>query len=155
MDAGDPAAPTDAERPLTRQGERRVQEAAQGLRVLAVRPALVAASPLLRAVQTAEIVADVLMPPGGEVLRSRALEPERNPRELFEELAGKRLGEVLCVGHAPHLDRVVALALGGSRPATKLEKAGAACLEDPLEGFPRGGLLWLLPSLGLRKLGLR
>jgi len=54
--------------------------------------------------------------------------------------------EILCVGHAPHLDRALALAITGDRvPVTSLKKAGAAALE--LDDLPRphGELSWLLP----------
>ena len=64
----------------------------------------------------------------------------------------RKLESVLCVGHAPNLDLVIAEALGlRERPPARLKKAGAACLElDPGNGSQ---LLWLLEPGALRALG--
>src|SRR5687767_13521847 len=50
----------DADRPLTKGGAESTKLAAQGLRVLKLRPDVLLCSPLVRAQQTAELVKDAL-----------------------------------------------------------------------------------------------
>ena len=54
---------TDAQRPLSEQGLQKAAATAQKLAALNVRPQVILTSPLLRAVQTAEIVARQLSVP--------------------------------------------------------------------------------------------
>ncbi|VVM07551.1 partial 2,3-bisphosphoglycerate-dependent phosphoglycerate mutase, partial [Methylacidimicrobium tartarophylax] len=53
-------APTDAERKLSKKGRQEAQSAGNALHRLGVRPDLIWSSPLVRARQTAEIVAEAL-----------------------------------------------------------------------------------------------
>ena len=50
----------DEDRPLTPEGRVKMQQAAEGIRRLELKFNLIFTSPLLRARQTAEVVADVL-----------------------------------------------------------------------------------------------
>ena len=152
IDREDPACPPDPERFLTRKGVERTRKAMLGLKVLGLAPQAVLSSPFLRARQTAEIAAKVLGFPLEKIQNTRALEPERDPAELFRELAGLKAQEILCFGHAPNLDEVLASAVGARTPITALKKAGAACVEiDALQ--PATGVLeWILPAAVLRSL---
>jgi phosphohistidine phosphatase len=146
-------ATTDARRPLTAQGRARTQRAALGLRALGVSPQVLLSSPHLRALQTARIVADVLGLPRKAIVLSEALLPDAPPQRLFAELRARKESELLCTGHAPHLDRALALALGvRGAPPTRLKKAGAAAVELERRQPLRGRLLWLLEPAALRRL---
>ncbi len=161
------SAPLDADRSLTEHGRRRVNRAAKGLKKIGIRPQVIAQSGLRRAAETALVLAerfqadsDVPTAEAAERQRARivetaALHPDAPPHELFALLAQWRSAEcVIAVGHAPHLDRVVALALGAEgRMVTELGKAAAVALEVPTSGRPVGQLLWLLPPKLLRRLG--
>lgn len=166
------AAPRDEDRALTERGQRRVLRAAKALKKIGIRPQVIAQSGLRRAAETALLLAERLLPeerldaenaaarpspPHHEarVIESSALQPDAPPRELFELLPQWKAAEcVIAVGHAPHLDRVVALALGAQgRIVTELGKAAAVALEVPTSGRPVGQLLWLLPPKLLRRLG--
>jgi phosphohistidine phosphatase len=143
----------DARRPLTKQGAARTRKVAAGLKTLGVKPQVLLSSPYLRALQTAQIVAEVLGLPVKAIVTSEALLPEAEPRRLFAELRRRKETELLCAGHAPHLDRALALALGAaSTSVTQLKKAGAASLELTRYHPPRGRLVWLLEPAALRKL---
>jgi phosphohistidine phosphatase len=143
---------TDASRPLTAPGRKRTRSAAKGLRALGSAPELVLCSPLIRAKQTASLAARVLELGKGQLHVSRALAPNRSPKALLEELAHLRVQQVLCVGHAPHLDRFVELVLGASPGSLRLKKAGAACVELDLP-TGHGHLNWVLEGRALRALG--
>jgi phosphohistidine phosphatase len=146
----------DERRPLTRAGRKKMRRAARGLRRVVRAIALLGTSPLVRAVQTAEIVARVY----GRVtpLTIDALTPERPPADFLAWLADAAPGRdvIAVVGHEPHLSGLVSWLLGGrDEPSfVELEK-GAACLLR-FDGEPAKGsacLEWLLPPRELRRLG--
>ena len=64
-------------------------------------------SPLVRAVETAEIVAEAY---GGlAVEQTPVLEPEREPKELADWLAGRSEATLAIVGHEPLLSHAATL----------------------------------------------
>ncbi len=152
VDRAEPNCPPDPERPLTARGVERTREAAIGLREFGAEPAEFLTSPYLRAAQTAEIAAEVFGFPLKSIRRTDALLPRADPRQLFRELAELTADEILCFGHAPHVDEAVAYALGSKRLLTELKKAGVAVLELERVAPPRGILFALFPAKSLRKL---
>ncbi|HWP84839.1 MAG TPA: hypothetical protein VNN17_06595 [Terriglobia bacterium] len=110
-------------------------------------------SPRPLAAQTAEILAQVLNVPAGRLRRSEALQPEGRLEHLLDELSRLETNQVLCVGHSPHLDGVVAHLLGWAAPRTALKKAGVACLEWEPRAPGEARLVWLCPPKILRRLG--
>ncbi len=149
----------DESRRLTADGRRKTRAAARGVRRLGPVPRAVVSSPLARARETAEILADAL---GGRrrVRLSDALRPEAAPAEADALLRGLGNGPAALVGHEPHLSTLARRWLG-CRGGLALRKAGAACVEtkDPPEGgavrhgSPRATLLWLATPRMLRRIG--
>jgi phosphohistidine phosphatase len=145
---------SDAQRPLTDEGRKKMKAAARGLKGLVPKLNVLATSPLLRAAQTAEIVSREY---GGLECRTvPELSPERRPDELLGWLRGHQLGDtVAIVGHEPHLGFLVGWLLTGRNDSfVDFKKGGAVLLEfdDP----PAGGnavLAWVLPPRLLRTLG--
>ena len=131
---------------------------ARGLRALVRRLDAVRPSPLVRAIETARIVADAYGLAPGDGLP--ALAPGRPPGEAIDWLRaqrGLRRGAVALVGHEPHLSALAALLLAGEpAPLFTFRKGGAALLE--LGDAPRPGgahLRWLATAKLLRLLGAR
>lgn len=153
IDREDPKCPPDPERFLTKKGMEKTRAVAQGLRALGIQPEAMLSSPFVRAVQTAEITAAALGFARDKIRQTEALIFGRKPAELFRDLARVRAREVICFGHAPHLDEVIAFALGCRSPVTSLKKAGVACLELKAVAPPRGSLLWVHTPRSLRILG--
>ena len=153
VDRLDPKCPTDAKRTLTPEGVKKTRKAMRGLKAMGVKPEAMFTSPYLRAVETAEIAADELGFPLDKIHSTESLKPGATPSELFKELAKLRADEVMCFGHAPHLDLAIGYALGGRSAVTELKKAGVACLE--LQKVTAGGgvLVWLMAPKTLRDLG--
>jgi len=144
----------DAERALTAHGKARVRAVARGLQALAVRPDQVWSSPLVRAVQTARIMARTLGGPSLAVRETETLAPGTPPGRLLEELARTPAAQVLCCGHAPGMDLLLAHCLAGhGNSFTALKKGGVACLELQPGDSPQAQLLWLLPPAIARRLG--
>lgn len=153
IDRTDPNCPADPARPLTPKGEARTRSVARGLAELGVRPQMTMSSQLLRAVQTAEIFCDVLGLNVSRLRRTDSLLPQSKPTALLNELARLKAQEVMCFGHAPNLDAIIAAASGSGQVFTQLKKSGVALLE--IESFqpPRVILQWLYNPRILRRLG--
>jgi|SRR5579863_4135479 len=152
IDREDPDSPPDPERYLTPKGIQRTRAAARGLRALRIKPAALLTSPLVRAVQTGEVVCEILGLDPKQLRTTDALKPEAKPVRLIEEL-GRLGGEVVCFGHAPHMDEFIAHAMKATAPFTALKKSGVACLDIDSLAPLRATLFWVLTSRILRRLG--
>jgi phosphohistidine phosphatase len=143
----------DKERPLTAPGRRKMARAADGLRALVPRIDLLAASPLVRAQQTAAIVAKAYGIQIGET--TETLEPDAALTRFAEWAVAHSAREVVAVvGHEPHLSTLVTWLVSGLEESHVELKKGGACLLE-LHGSPGGGsakLLWLNAPRALRQL---
>jgi phosphohistidine phosphatase len=155
--AGDPEAweaegRDDRLRPLTPDGKNDMRQAAAGLATLVTHIDVLVASPLVRAVQTAEIIADEY---DCKVVTSDAFEPEQDPEQALKWLREQGLhGTVGLVGHEPHLSSLVGYLLAGKRISFIELKKGGACLLEVTSPSPVGGTLeWLLTRRELGRLG--
>jgi len=154
IDREDPKCPPDPERYLTEEGVEKTKQVAKGVAALGISADLMLTSPYVRAEQTAEIFASALGYAKPRIRRTDLLLPGAEPSLLFRELAKeKQASSVFLFGHAPHLDDVIATALGSKKHVTALKKAGVAFLELKRLTPPIGELIWLaIPKL-LRKAG--
>jgi phosphohistidine phosphatase len=144
----------DAQRPLTKPGRRKMRRAARGLARVVPELTVLAASPLTRAAQTAEIVAERYG--GMRTVTVAPLAPGKPAGALLTWLGEQHEGAVVAiVGHEPDLGQFVSWALTGLRESFVPLKKGAACLlEFPGEVRPgRARLLWLLKPSQLRAIG--
>jgi len=88
---------------LTCRGRKRFRKVASSLKKTGVKPDLILTSPLVRAVQTAEILAQALKQ-RGDLLVSTLLAPGFQPGELDELLSRyPKAREIALVGHEPDL----------------------------------------------------
>jgi phosphohistidine phosphatase len=144
----------DSRRPLTQAGKRKMKEIATGLRGLIDTLDVIGASPLVRALQTAEIVAEAY----GDLPVStvEALSPGSNPSGLVDWLNEHASAKVVAiVGHEPHLGMLVTWLMTGARDSrVAMSKGGAALLEFATRVTIQSGTLqWLLTGSQLRRLG--
>ena len=145
----------DADRPLTKDGRRKMREAAAGLRREVPRIDVLASSSLVRAVETAEVIAEAYGD-GVEVVRVGGLVPSKPVNAVLHWLQSQAKEATVCVvGHEPHLGVVISWLLTGLQESFVPMKKGAACLlefeRDVKPG--RAKLLWLLKPSQLRDLG--
>jgi phosphohistidine phosphatase len=146
----------DTERPLTRQGRSAMARAAEGLRKRVRSIDVLAASPLVRAAQTASIVAKEYGSLSVDTVP--ALAPQSEPAAFAAWLRTQRdAGVVAIVGHEPHLGTLITWLISGRREShVTLEKGGACMLEiDERPGPQCATLVWLLPPDVLAKLARR
>lgn len=154
IDREDPKCPAEAERYLTEEGVEKTKQVAKGVAALGVTGDLLITSPYVRAAQTAEIFADALDYRRQRIRRNELLLPGSEPTLLFRELAReKQASKVFIFGHAPHLDGVIAAALGSKKHLASLKKAGVALIELKRISPPMGVLTWLATPKMLRKAG--
>jgi phosphohistidine phosphatase len=154
VDREEPKCPADPDRFLTDEGIEKTRLVAQGVAEVSAAPDLMLTSPYLRALQTAEIFATKLGFAKQKIKKSDFLLPGAEPLQLFRELArDKELSVVFVFGHAPHLDDVLATALGTKHHISSLKKAGVAHVELRRLVPPSGELIWLGTPKLLRKVG--
>jgi phosphohistidine phosphatase len=139
----------DADRALTASGRDRVRAVAKVLVDAGESPAHIVTSPLVRAVQTAEIVALVtkLFDRGGTVEVRRALAPGGDASRLALGFASEQRRRVLFVGHEPDLSTLVARLVGSF--ARSFDKAMVVGAHLPDDGA-RPTLRFLLDPKALR-----
>jgi phosphohistidine phosphatase len=141
-------------RPLTADGRTRTRAAAKGLARIVGRPQAIATSPLARAIQTADHVAQVFGVEAAEELN--AILPAGAPADVVPWLTARaKLDLVALVGHEPHLGRLASWLLARSTSPFLQLKKGGACLLD-LGRSPRAGgarLVWMVAPAQLRRLG--
>jgi phosphohistidine phosphatase len=158
----------DADRPLTKDGRRRMRSVARGLSRSAPKVSALFTSPLRRAVETAAVLRARFK--CLEAAESDALLPDAQPEALAqclaEYLAGSpAVASVAVVGHEPHLSNWVSWCLterqtrvepgpvNQLRSLLELRKGGACLLRfEDVPGPSLGKLIWLMTPAVLRQL---
>jgi phosphohistidine phosphatase len=151
-----PDYPDDARRPLTPEGVTRWRRSVGGLRELGVVLDLVLASPLVRAHETAELLAAGLKPKP-RLVTCEALTAGRKVSEALAVIAKyaaapRGASRIAMVGHEPDLGELAARLLSAKG---QIEfKKGAVCRIDIDRAMPAGpgALRWLMPPRALRGL---
>ena len=136
--------PDDAKRPLSEDGIERFQKSARGLARLDVWIDVVLTSPLVRARQTAEIVASAF-DPRPSIITIESLAPGGSYASLVADLEKHgRKTRIALVGHEPGIGELGARLIG-SRHSFEFKK-GAVCRIDVDEIPPvgPGDLRWFL-----------
>jgi phosphohistidine phosphatase len=145
-----PAGGTDADRRLTPAGRDELRRVLERARRVKIAPSLVLASPYIRAVETAEIAAEVL---GyrGSVVRTDALVPNASPQQVWGEIRSRQNEtQILLAGHEPLLSQLAAYLLNA--PALRIEMRKAMLVRIDMDRFasdPHGVLKWALPPEAL------
>jgi phosphohistidine phosphatase len=143
VDAGEWSG-ADFDRPLTRQGHDRITRAAKTIDGLRLNLDVIVTSPLVRAKQTATIVAKRLK------LQDHLVEDERlgggfGLSYLAELLAEHRAADaVMLVGHEPGMSRTVGEMVGGANIDFKPGSLASVDVPDP--ATLSGTLVWLVPA---------
>ena len=148
----------DDRRPLRSDGRRSFAKAAKGLAGLLTVRGDVAVSPLLRAAQTAELLAGAWAPAKRHEVYEE-LRPDASCRQLLERAAARARPRVdlVLVGHEPQISRFVGLAtVGEAIPLIEASKGGAIALVFDAALVPGGGRIeWALTRGQLGRLGRR
>lgn len=142
----------DFDRALTERGRAELHWIARGMQNLSVGPAPILSSPLVRARQTAELVAPVL---GARFDITEELSSGADFGALQRLISAHSNAEsLMLVGHEPDLADLAAALVGAHQGALVLKKAGLIRIDLPGRAEPRAGRLrWLLTPSQLKLIG--
>lgn len=145
--------PDDNKRPLTDDGVRRLRKIGAGLVEINISFDLILTSPLVRARQTADIIA-AAMKPDPPIVVTEALTPGATYSSVLDELAKHaRKRRIALIGHEPGIGALAARLIG-SRHALAFKKGAVARIDvAALPPTGAGSLSWFLTPKLLRKLG--
>lgn len=145
-------------RPLTGDGQERMRHAAAGLHRFVKTLDILASSPLVRARQTADIIAGEFG--GPQITELNELRPATPLSEFVDWLQDAGAQETIAiVGHDTYLSELVSWLLSGEPdPIVRIRKGAAVMLDLRVRGRrhlgPRSAtLLWSLTPRQLRALG--
>src|SRR5215210_2214995 len=118
----------DEKRALTSEGRAALRKAAKGLRKLGVEFDFILTSPLVRAVETTEIIAQALGLSKKDVEQTETLAPGASPDELFAEIKRRAGAEsIALVGHQPDLGNLISEIVAGGEGLRVQLKKGSVC----------------------------
>lgn len=134
---------SDADRALTAEGRKKLRAVLKAAKAMGVEPDLILTSPYLRALQTAEVAAEVF---GfqGKMLEVDALRPGGSPRDVWDEIREHpESSSVVVSGHEPLLSSLAAFLLGTPSLWIDLKKGSLMRIDmDRTGSDPRGVLCW-------------
>jgi phosphohistidine phosphatase len=140
-----PGIETDGDRPLSDEGKEQIVALAQALLRTSVRFDRVLSSPLARARQTAEGLAQRMGVSADSIEAVQPLEPGGSAKKIARLLRKMKAAHIALVGHEPDLSSLTSWLIGSKRAQLDLAKAGVACVV--CDGPPRKGagtLAWLV-----------
>ena len=141
----EPHRPDDFSRCLTEKGFKQARRVGCFMKEQCLRPEIILTSPVVRARETAEIVAKLLgKPPLTEVPWAAC---GMNPEAALAELSAyAKLDSVMIVGHEPDLSSLSASLIGLERSESiQVAKASLLGVNLPRLQFSSGILQYLLP----------
>ncbi len=143
-EAADPdAMSSDFARTLTERGRKQVAGFSNWIIERATPPDLILHSPLVRARQTAEVIAGEFGELNIPVRVENLLAPGINTEDLLSYVSRCAVERVVCVGHQPDMSRCLAEMIGGGHIA--YSPGSVACDEFPGPIVRSAGrLLWFV-----------
>ena len=140
---------SDSERALTSEGRDKLRRVLKRARAADVSPSLILSSPYRRALETAEVAADVLEY-DGKIIRTRALVPDSSPHDVWNELRDhKDENAILLASHEPLMSSLAAFLLSCPTLVVDVKKGALLRLDCPrVSAQPHCMLKWMLvPSV--------
>ncbi len=135
----------DEERSLTPEGRRKLGDVLLRARDAGAGASLILSSPLRRAVETAELAAEILGT-RAQIRKTNALLPDATPAEVWDEIHTNRMEpQILLAAHEPLLSQTLAFLLGAAPAQIEMKKGSLARVDiEQFGAEPRGVLRWLL-----------
>jgi phosphohistidine phosphatase len=135
--------PDDSLRPLTEDGQKRFKKQLKKLADIRFAPQVIATSPFLRCVQTAEMIAQ-RFPSRPEIVRLEALAPGSQLESLIDWTAHRTEDEVAWVGHDPDVGQLAARLISDGSLDIRFRKGAVAVIKfEQSIGQNQGQLQWL------------
>jgi phosphohistidine phosphatase len=143
---------TDTDRALSRQGRDEIRQIAGWMLRRGCRFGLIATSPLKRAIETAEIVAEICGLQRN-LLVWQELSPGMDFDRLMEQIAScSNVSSLLIIGHEPSLSSCIGRIISLTGQASlQLKKGGLARIRNFTPSPVFGELVWLIPPRLMRE----
>ena len=138
----------DPDQGLSDEGLAKVKRIAGVAAGYGVRPLAIRHSGRKRAQQTARVLAEALLPEGGEAEPVSGIGPVDDVASAAGTL--KTEDDIMLVGHLPFMERLAGLVVAGSadRLVFKFQNAGIVCLDKK-----PGDLFWFIKWTLMPKIG--
>jgi phosphohistidine phosphatase len=135
----------DADRALTSEGKEKLRRVLKRARAAGVSLSLMLSSPYKRAIETADVAADVLGYKG-KILRTRVLVPNASPHDTWDEIrACKDETAILLASHEPLMSSLAAFLLNSPALMVDMKKAALVRVDcEHVAAQPRCMLKWML-----------
>lgn len=121
----------DQQRELTEAGRQATANVASKLADSPWRPAVIWSSPLVRAHQTAAIVAEILNCP---IVEKTFITPDDDPGVCLDKLMAENAESLMIVSHMPFVGALSTLLVDGHRHGIPFMTSQAAMLDMPIVG---------------------
>ncbi len=116
---------SDAKRKLTVTGKKELEEIVRGIKNFDISFDFVISSPLVRAIETAEIVAKYLFDNKKKIIIWDELKPESSVLETQKKITNFSVtAKILLVGHEPHLSNLITSIISNNLDANIFLKKG-------------------------------
>jgi phosphohistidine phosphatase len=134
---------SDADRELTPKGRKLFREFALKLIKPEHAPQLILHSPLVRAVQTAEILREVIGLNRDKMRVESRLGPGMSPAHIAGVTEGTKADRIAIVGHNPDVSHCTSQLIGGG--SIEFKKGSIACIDFFDQVTPQlGRLVWFM-----------
>jgi phosphohistidine phosphatase len=139
------AGQSDSERALTAEGKKKLRAVLHKAKGAGVSPTLIMTSPYKRALQTAQLAAEILSYKG-TLMRTSVLEPGSRSHGVWEEIRiHKEEKAILLAGHEPLFSSLTAYLVGCRNLQIDFKKGAMACVTiDRFGSEPQGVLRWMV-----------
>ncbi len=140
-----PPGTKDSDRALTPEGREKLKRVLKRAKGAGVEAGVILSSPYRRALQTAEMAAEVL----GyrrKVVQTAALVPNASPHDVWQEIRSRTdESSILLASHEPLMSATVALLLGSPAMLVDMKKSALVRVDcDHFGPEPNGILKWML-----------
>ncbi len=146
----------DSQRPLTKQGRKKMRRIARGLADMGVQIDLLFTSPYVRAADTAAILVKQMDLGKKTLVTTENLTPGADPNDLVKEINDRRgaAENVAIVGHEPGLSQFISVLVSGAADLPIVLKKGGVCKlsMDKLLYARCATLEWLLAPAQLQEI---
>jgi phosphohistidine phosphatase len=137
---------TDFDRKLTPLGHAQSKTLAESLKRIGCVPGIILTSPLVRSLETASILADIITPDREPIECQWLALGERRPKRLTKTVTEFGAATTFLIGHMPDLAAYAGWLLGTHDEAIDFDKAAAALVKFPgAPGKASAELKWLVP----------
>ena len=134
----------DGMRPLTAEGKERFARLVKKLVACGMTPGVIASSPLVRCIETAQVLAAAL--DGPKIVELGELQPDSDLEGLLRWTARQsaKHRQIAWVGHAPDVSHLAAALIGDGGSLIHFAKGAVAAIRfDAEPALAEGELLWL------------